>query len=259
VHDVDDNLGPGGYEVVENDLPDDLTQAVEKGSRCDSKELYFVQREDDPTKFSLVEEKPANFGNEESGKTRKAREAYAVNVLYRFDDDVDEWVVSEVRVNSTKLHTALEKILEGYPGLTQHELKSFAPPFLPFVHRWEDMLTYTDSVEKDEIIQRHRGRQTDGPCRFLRSSARSRPRDDGPEARDPSRGYLQKLQIRKEQWLRRTLRDLGRHRRVGWSTMWLMPSELACLRIRRAACSNVASGVAIEWTTRRDEHTPEHD
>jgi hypothetical protein len=155
VHDVDDNLGPGGYEVVENDLPDDLTQAVEKGSRCDSKELYFVQREDDPTKFSLVEDKPANFGNEESGKTRKAREAYAVNVLYRFDDDVDEWVVSEVRVNSTKLHTALEKILEGYPGLTQHELKSFAPPFLPFVHRWEDMIAYTDSVEKDTDTYEH--------------------------------------------------------------------------------------------------------
>ncbi|KAF2828993.1 P-loop containing nucleoside triphosphate hydrolase protein [Ophiobolus disseminans] len=145
------------YAMVDNGLPeqDDLTQAVEKGSRCDAKELYFVPREDDSTKLILVDEKPANFENVEKGKTRKAREAFAVNVLHRFEDDLDEWVVAEVRVNSVKLHEALEKILEGCPGLTQHELKSFSPPFIPFVHRWQDMLEYMEGTEKESEMHEH--------------------------------------------------------------------------------------------------------
>jgi hypothetical protein len=152
-----DHSSDDDYTIVDSEHggEDDLTQAVEKGSRCDSKELYFVPREDDPTRFNLVEEKPASFSDDEPGKTKKAREAYAVNVLYRFDEDKDEWNVSELRVNSVKLHTALERILEGYPGLTQHELKSFAPPFLPFVHRWQDMLAYTETLKKDSDTYEH--------------------------------------------------------------------------------------------------------
>jgi hypothetical protein len=37
---------------------------------------------------------------------------FAVNVYHRFDEITDEWNIHEVRVNSTLLHTALEKILE---------------------------------------------------------------------------------------------------------------------------------------------------
>jgi len=151
------NHSDDDFTIVDSDQggEEDLTQAVEKGSRCDSKELYFVPRDDESGKFNLVEEKPANFGDDEPGKTKKAREAYAVNVLYRFDEDKEEWSVSELRVNSVKLHAALETILEGYPGLTQHELKAFAPPFLPFVHRWQDMLAHTETVDKDSDTYEH--------------------------------------------------------------------------------------------------------
>jgi hypothetical protein len=155
-YDTESEVGPmvgaDGQAIPEQD---DLTQAVEKGSRCDTKDVYRLPRPDDPRKFYWADDKPVNFGNEEKGKTKKARETFAVNVLHRFDDDLDEWVIHEVRINSTKLHAVLENILEGYPGLTQHELKSFSPPFLPFVHRWNDMLAYTETTEPGSDKQEH--------------------------------------------------------------------------------------------------------
>jgi hypothetical protein len=133
----------------------DLTQAVEKGSRCEVKDVYRVPRADDPNKFSWTDEKPADFGNEVKGKTKKARETFAVNILHRFDDCSDEWEIHEVRVNSGKLQEALETVLEGYPGLTQHELNSFSPPYRPLVHRWRDMLVYTSQCEPDSDMFVH--------------------------------------------------------------------------------------------------------
>jgi hypothetical protein len=149
---MDASLAPGDPGIQNQER---LSQAVEKGSRCDTKDLYRLPRADNPERFYWADEKPANFGNEEKGKTKKAREAFAVNILHRFNDDLDEWVIHEVRINSTKLHQVLEEVLEGYPGLTQHELKSFSPPFLPFVHRWQDLITYIDTVERDSVSLEH--------------------------------------------------------------------------------------------------------
>jgi hypothetical protein len=145
-------MAPQDSDIVEHE---DLTQAVEKGSRCDTKDLYRVPRPDDPKKFYWGDEMPKDFGNVEKGKTKKAREAFAVNVLHRFDDDLDEWIVHEVRINSAKVQKALEVVLEGYPGLTQHELKSFSSPYLPLIHRWKDLLTYVDLCEPDSDMVEH--------------------------------------------------------------------------------------------------------
>jgi DNA replication protein DnaC len=134
---------------------DDLTQSVGKGSRCDTKDLFLRPRKEDPTKFYWADEKPRDFGNDEKGKTKKAREAFAVNVLYKFDEELDDWFVHELRINNTGLHAALEKALEGYTGLTQHELKSFSPPFLPFVHRWDNLLAYIRTAESTSDAYEH--------------------------------------------------------------------------------------------------------
>ncbi|KAF2027655.1 P-loop containing nucleoside triphosphate hydrolase protein [Setomelanomma holmii] len=134
---------------------EDLVQAVDKGSRCDNKEVYRIRREDDPERFRWVDEMPKNFSSDEKGKTKKARETYAVNVFHRFDDDNDEWIVDHVRVNSSLLHVALEEILEGYPGLTQHELKVFRPPFLGFIHRWNDLIVYVGKVDPASETYEH--------------------------------------------------------------------------------------------------------
>ncbi|KAI4670827.1 uncharacterized protein J4E88_009579 [Alternaria novae-zelandiae] len=135
---------------------DDLTEAVDTGTRCDYRDIYRVPTDEDPNRYHWVDEKPPVYGaTGDRLQTKKAREAFAVNVYHRFDEVRDEWKIHEVRINSTLLHAALEKILEGYPGLTQHEMKSFAPPFLPFIHRWEAMLSFKDNVEPESETEQH--------------------------------------------------------------------------------------------------------
>ena len=140
-----------------NDLGDeDLAEAVETGKRCDSKDLYFVPRDQDPEHFYWSDEKPLDYGmTSDQGKTKKAREAFAVNVFHTFNEREDEWRVTEVRVNSALLQETLENILEGYPGLTQHELKSFFPPFLPFHHRWQGLIGYIQGVDATSETRKH--------------------------------------------------------------------------------------------------------
>ncbi|KAH7088788.1 P-loop containing nucleoside triphosphate hydrolase protein [Paraphoma chrysanthemicola] len=141
---------PGSYDMgltPEIEGSEDLNQAVEKGSRCDSNSVYRVRRQNNPHMFCWVDEKPKSFDSDEKGKTKKAREAYAVNTFYSLDEVNDEWVVDHIRVNSTLLHAVLEHVLEGYPGLTQHDLKVFRPPFLGFIHRWNDLTSYMDKVD----------------------------------------------------------------------------------------------------------------
>ncbi|KAI8942807.1 hypothetical protein NX059_000850 [Plenodomus lindquistii] len=135
---------------------EDLEEAVLKGERCGSKDVYRVPREDDPDKFHWVEEQPLQYGSTtEPGKTKKAREAFAINVYRRYNEMKEEWYVSELRLNSALLQTALETVLEGYPGLTQHELKSFAPPFLPFLHRWDALKRFTEELDVESEMKQH--------------------------------------------------------------------------------------------------------
>jgi hypothetical protein len=129
---------------------------VEKGKRCHKQDIYYVPTEQDPDRFHWVDEKPLHYGaTGDKLRTKKTREASAMNVYHRFDEKTDEWSIHEVRINSELLYTALEKILEGYPGLTQHEMKSFSPPFLPFIHRWEAMLSYENHLDLDSETKRH--------------------------------------------------------------------------------------------------------
>ncbi|KAF2844074.1 P-loop containing nucleoside triphosphate hydrolase protein [Plenodomus tracheiphilus IPT5] len=155
-NDNNSDSGDGFMGDEDNLHHEDLEEAVLKGERCDSKDMYRVPRADDPDKFHWVEEPPLQYGSTtEPGKTKKAREAFAVNVYRRYNESKEEWYVSELRLNSTLLHTALETVLEGYPGLTQHELKSFSPPFLPFLHRWDALQQFTDELDAESETKQH--------------------------------------------------------------------------------------------------------
>lgn len=150
----DSNDVPLGDE--DNAYQEDLDEAVLKGERCDSKDMFRVPKADDPEKFHWVEKQPLQYGlTTEPGKTKKAREAFAINVYRRYNESKEEWYASELRLNSTLLHTALETVLEGYPGLTQHELKSFSPPFLPFLHRWSALERFTNQLDDDSEMKQH--------------------------------------------------------------------------------------------------------
>jgi hypothetical protein len=107
------NQAPPGHEQP---AEDDLTEAVEKGKRCDSKNIYRVPTDQDPNKYHWVDEKPLQYGaTGDKSKTKKTRVVFAVNVYHKFD-----------------------------------ELKSFSPPFLPFIHRWGAMLNYAEKLPPSE-------------------------------------------------------------------------------------------------------------
>jgi hypothetical protein len=69
----------------------------------------------------------------------------------RFCKEVEEeWVTSRIKINNKKLLPVLEKVLKGYPNLTQHSLNEFSPPYLAFYHRWQEFLDVIDSESEQE-------------------------------------------------------------------------------------------------------------
>ncbi|KAF2121635.1 P-loop containing nucleoside triphosphate hydrolase protein [Lophiotrema nucula] len=134
--------------------PDDLNDAVEKGNVCEVKELFYVPTEADPEIFHWADQVPAGMGTGDKWKTKKEREAFAVVHFQKLDESDNQWVTSSIQINSVKLQGALEKVLEGYPGLTQHELDMFSSPFYPFVHRWDAFNTRIEA-ETDKQTRAH--------------------------------------------------------------------------------------------------------
>ncbi|KAF1846405.1 P-loop containing nucleoside triphosphate hydrolase protein [Cucurbitaria berberidis CBS 394.84] len=150
--------GPPYIPLRGDQQPDkeDLADAVDKGKICDSKDMYFVPHDTIPDSSFWSDEKPLQYGTAgDQGKTKRAREAFAVNVLHTYNVSEDEWHVSEVRVNSTVIQVALEKVLEGYPGLTQHELKTFPSPFRPFFHRWQSLISLIQDADPSSEAGNH--------------------------------------------------------------------------------------------------------
>jgi hypothetical protein len=54
---------PGPPPGHEQPAVDDLTEAVEKGKRCDSKDIYRVPTDEDPNKYHWVDEKPLQYSH----------------------------------------------------------------------------------------------------------------------------------------------------------------------------------------------------
>ncbi|KAF1937597.1 P-loop containing nucleoside triphosphate hydrolase protein [Clathrospora elynae] len=128
----------------------------QKGQRCNIKNVYRVPDEKNPNKYHWIDEKSLQYGLiDDKTKMKKTREAFAINVYHKLNEEDDEWYVHEVPINITLLHSALGKILEGYPGLTQHRLMSFAPPFLPFIHRWQALLSYENNLDAMSETKNH--------------------------------------------------------------------------------------------------------
>ena len=149
-----------GSEPPKEDAKDTtLTEAVEKGSICDIREVYHVPVVGEPDKFQWVDEKPLDDDAASRFKTKQERETYAIVLYKKFHEKDNEWKTHELKINTTKLQPGLEKVLEGYPGLTQHELKTFTPPFLPFFHRWnaffERVNAETDPTAKEYLQLLH--------------------------------------------------------------------------------------------------------
>jgi hypothetical protein len=121
-----------------------LPDAVEKGIKCEIKDIFYVPVEKEPGKFQWVDERPSDTRKVSARQTKKERETYAIVSYNKREENDDEWATSYIQINNTKVHSALQKILEGYPGLTQHEMAKFSPPYLPFFHRWTEFSQFVD-------------------------------------------------------------------------------------------------------------------
>ncbi|KAF2866291.1 P-loop containing nucleoside triphosphate hydrolase protein [Massariosphaeria phaeospora] len=133
----------------------ELPEAVAKGGRCESKDIYYaVVPGSSPEKFHLVDERPLESESAaDKANTKKEREAYAVNVFRRYNEQAREWQIYQIKINNTRIQPALETVLEGYPGLTQYELGTFSAPFHPFFHRWTDFTSYIDKETDRETLE----------------------------------------------------------------------------------------------------------
>jgi hypothetical protein len=111
--------------------------------------VFYAPVPGKPDKFHWVDEKPVDETTE-SSKTKKEREAYAI-LKYRKQVDGQDWPTSYIHINNPKVQPVLEQVLEGYPGLTQYELKTFSSPFLPFFHRWDRFTAELANATDPEI------------------------------------------------------------------------------------------------------------
>ncbi|KAF1993265.1 P-loop containing nucleoside triphosphate hydrolase protein [Amniculicola lignicola CBS 123094] len=131
--------------AFKNDGFDDMTEEVSKGARCAIKDLYYTPVEGQTDRYQWVDTVPYNTSGE-STKTRKEREACAIIGYHKQDPLEYRWNMYGIQINSPNIKKALDIILEGYPGLTQHSLERFLPPFYPFFHRWDHLQAYIATV-----------------------------------------------------------------------------------------------------------------
>lgn len=132
---------------------DELAEAVDKGGRCEVKELYHVLVDKKTNKYQWMDLKPpVSETAADKLKTKKEREAYAIVDYQVFNEIENEWSTSKLFINNKKLQNVLQKALEGYPGLTQHEMSSFCPPYLPFFHRWSWFMEQIEKESDEQIL-----------------------------------------------------------------------------------------------------------
>ena len=126
---------------------------VRKGSRCES--IYVHPRRDEnyPNVIIWTESKELKIEGFDqtrpSEKTTDQKKACALCWTFGVTEGENKAPLVKLQVNNPSLRSLLAKVLEGYPGLTEHYLEAFPAPFLPFVHRWQDIknIEATQSLE----------------------------------------------------------------------------------------------------------------
>ena len=130
-------------------------EGAEVGSKCDVKQVYGTPNPLCQCCTIWEDELP---GPDNSAKIRKAdkeRDTYAV-VRRRIRHSAKmEWKTHSVDINSPMIRSKLEAIFADYLSvdISATDL-SFQPPFVPFIHKWEDLNKIGQS-ETDAAIKQH--------------------------------------------------------------------------------------------------------
>jgi hypothetical protein len=150
------NWGSGGWGVIEaQDGAAKLDEAVDKGIRCEIKEVFYVESEDpkEPGIFRWVDEKPIDIKDtKDAVQTHMERETYAILEYNIYDPVEKKWNTSHITINNPEIQSVLENVLEGYPGLTRYSLNNFSPQYLPFFHRWNEFTKHIEDEADEEAF-----------------------------------------------------------------------------------------------------------
>jgi hypothetical protein len=101
------------------------------------------------------DEKPFDHDNAELRELEeKKRQRYAI-LRRQTRHGRGTWKTHSLVINSKTIRERLVTVFSDYPSVDPHAVElSFTPPFLPFVHRWEQLMQLRKE-EKDELALEH--------------------------------------------------------------------------------------------------------
>jgi hypothetical protein len=146
------DLGDGSLEVLETGITEqikadsDLSES-QIGSKGEIKPLYSSRRGYCECCPTWTDEKPKDNGDDPELKKRLEKARGQDAILKRLQRHGDgEWNTHSIVINSGYIRERLLDVFMDYPNVDLHAVELvFRPPFLPFIHRWEQLLQVRDS------------------------------------------------------------------------------------------------------------------
>lgn len=141
--------------ITQSKVDDAKIQPHEIGATAEVKPLYEGPRVYCTCCKVWDDEKPVGHDDAHRREmAEKQRQKYAI-LQRQCRHGHGTWKTNSIVINSKPLRHRLVSVFQDYPAVDPHAVElSFSTPFLPFVHRW-DQLTQVLKAEKDEEAQKH--------------------------------------------------------------------------------------------------------
>ncbi|KAK7957074.1 uncharacterized protein PG986_006296 [Apiospora aurea] len=94
------------------------------------------------SEFAVVDEEEADL----------QKRALQVPIVHRHEFKNKRWITSDITVQDEAMRKVLDKVLHKYQDLDLEVINyTFEPPFMPLVHRWDDLKTYHATAEAGNL------------------------------------------------------------------------------------------------------------
>ncbi|KAK8079549.1 hypothetical protein PG997_007367 [Apiospora hydei] len=94
------------------------------------------------SEFAVVDEEEADL----------QKRALQVPIVHRHEFKNKRWITSDITVQDEAMRKVLDKVLNKYQDLDLEVINyTFEPPFMPLVHRWDDLKTYHATAEAGSL------------------------------------------------------------------------------------------------------------
>jgi len=120
------------------------------GIKCAVKNLYEGP-ESQPGCITWLDTCPAGPEDKPVESMETASYALLVRNMKSRDNSKKLWMIGSIVVQSPFLKSALNPVLDGYPGITTGLRRlEFSAPFQPFMHRWDKLANVTEEEQNPE-------------------------------------------------------------------------------------------------------------